>query len=124
MAAHNEVGKLGESLAVKHLEANGFIVFDRNYNFEKSEVDIVAYIPEELHFIEVKTRSNTRWEKPEAAVTQEKQAHMVKAANFYLYERQMVTVPCVFDVIAISLDDPENPEIVHFEDVFRPSSNR
>lgn len=124
MAEHLETGRLGEDLAVKFLEANGFVIFDRNYNFEKSEVDIVAFIPDELHFIEVKTRSNTAFAQPESAVNAEKQKHMVKVANFYLYERQMVTVPVVFDVIAVGLDDPENPEIQHFEDVFRPGSNR
>jgi putative endonuclease len=120
MAQHNDTGRLGEDLAVKFLEEKGFTIFDRNYNFEKAEVDIVAYIPEELHFIEVKTRSKAENYKPEEAVTPEKKKNMAKVANFYLYERQLVTVPAVFDIIAITLDDPENPEVVHFEDAFRP----
>lgn len=123
MAAHNDTGKLGEDLAVKYLESKGFIIFDRNYNLEKNEVDIVAFIPDELHFVEVKTRTNTTEFKPEQAVTPEKVKAMYKIADFYLVERQFITVPVVFDVIAVGLDDPENPEILHFEDCFRPGTS-
>lgn len=128
MARHNETGKLGEDLAVQYLENEGFKIFDRNYNFEKGEVDIVAYWenPEnpgataQLHFIEVKTATDTRYRKPEEAVDAAKMRNMVKVANFYLFERQLVTVPTVFSVIAVSLDDPQSPVIDFFEDVFRP----
>lgn len=123
MAQHNDIGKLGEELAVKYLESKGFTIFDRNYNYNKGEVDIVAFIPDELHFVEVKTRTDTSDVKPEEAVTEEKKQLMYKVAEFYLYERQLTTVPAVFDVIAIGLDDPENPEIVHFEDCFRPGTS-
>lgn len=122
MAAHNDLGKLGEDLAVKFLEAEGFKIFDRNYNYEKAEIDIVAFWeePAELHFVEVKTRSNTEFIKPEEALTERQQENIYKVAKFYLRERQLVTVPVVFDVIAIGMDDPANPEITHLEDVFRP----
>lgn len=128
LADHNDIGKLGEEFAVKFLEEQGFKVFDRNYKVEKAEVDIVAYwedperpgISAELHFIEVKTLSDTSHRNPEEAVDQGKLENMAKVAQFYLVERQFVTLPVVFDVIAVSLDDPENPRIDHFEDVYRP----
>ncbi|MEM0998067.1 MAG: YraN family protein [Bacteroidota bacterium] len=130
MAKHNEIGKLGEDLAAKFLEEEGFRVFDRNYNYENGEVDIVAYweSPEnpvataELHFVEVKTLSNTEMRKPESAVDSTKFQLMAKVAQFYIWERQLTNMPAVFDVIAVGLDDPENPEIEHFEDVYRPET--
>ena len=123
MAKHLETGRTGEDLAVQYLENKGYKIFDRNYIFHKSEIDIVAYIPEELHIVEVKTRSNTRFSQPEEAVSKEKQLLLAKATNFYLRERQLVSVPVVFDVIAISLDDINNPKIIHFEDAFRPKQS-
>lgn len=130
MARHNEIGKLGEDLAAQYLESQGFRIFDRNYNFERAEVDIVAYWenPEnpaataQLHFVEVKTLSNTSMRKPEEAVDTTKQANMAKVASFYLWERQLTTVPTVFSVIAVGLDNPAEPEIVFYEDVFRPEA--
>lgn len=128
MAAHNEVGKRGEELASQWLENQGFRIFDRNYNFEKAEVDIVAYwenpsnpaATAELHFVEVKTLSDTRNSNPEDAVDKAKLANMAKVAKFYCWERQLIGIPAVFDVIAVALDDPQNPEITHFEDAWRP----
>lgn len=123
MAIHNEIGKLGEDLAVEFLEKEGFKIFDRNYNFERSEIDIVALWeePTELHIIEVKTRSNTQFNHPEESLTEQQQENIARVTRFYLRERQLVSVPVVFDLIAVSLDDPNNPEIKHLEDIFRPS---
>lgn len=123
MAAHNDIGKLGEDLAVKFLEEEGFVIYDRNYNYLNTEVDIVAMIENELHFVEVKTRSNTQFNHPEEAVDEKKRMNIQKAAKFYLLERQFVTIPAVFDVIAVALDNPDKPEITHFEDAWRPKNS-
>lgn len=121
MAAHNEVGKLGEDLAAKFLETKGYNILDRNYRFEKAEIDIAALSldPPELIFVEVKTRSKTSWDPPETSVTKEKQKLIFKAADSYLYEKQMSTVPVRFDIISITLENPEHPLIHHIEDAFQ-----
>lgn len=121
MAAHNELGKQGEDTAAGFLEAKGYHIMDRNYRFEKAEVDIVALQlePAELVFVEVKTRSNTELIHPEESVTPKKKKLIFKAADSYIYEKQMSTVPVRFDIIAIGMDNPEHPMIHHIEDAFR-----
>ena len=42
MAQHNELGKKGEQLAVDFLLNNGYDIVERNYRFDKAEVDIIA----------------------------------------------------------------------------------
>ncbi len=42
MAQHNELGKKGEQLAVDFLLKNGYEIIERNYRFDKAEVDIIA----------------------------------------------------------------------------------
>ncbi|MEM7367563.1 MAG: YraN family protein [Bacteroidota bacterium] len=125
MAAHNEVGKLGEELAAKFLETKGYNILDRNYRYEKAEIDIAALSldPPELVFVEVKTRSKASWEYPEASVSKTKQRLIFKAADSYLYEKQMSTVPIRFDIISITLENPEHPLIHHIEDAFRMMGN-
>jgi len=122
MALNHEIGKLGEDLAVEYLEKEGFKIFDRNYKLEKKEIDIVAFWedPAEIHFIEVKTRSNTQTDPPSNSLTEAQQQNMATVARFYLRERQFVSVPTVFDLIGVSLDQPDKPEIEHLEDIFRP----
>ncbi|MFM2375773.1 MAG: hypothetical protein RLZZ165_870 [Bacteroidota bacterium] len=130
MAQHNDIGTTGEDLACEWLESQGFRVFDRNYKAEHCEVDIVAYwenpsnpaATAELHFVEVKTLQNTRIVKPEDAVKDSKLRNMAKVAQFYCWERQLHNIPAVFDVISVALDNPEHPEIQHFEDAWRPDT--
>lgn len=120
MAIHNEIGKLGEDLAVEYLEKDGFKIFDRNYNLERNEIDIVAFWeePAELHFVEVKTRTNDV--DPAEVLSEQQQENMAKVARFYVLERQLITVPVVFDLLVVNLSNPEAPEFKHLEDVFRP----
>ena len=121
MAAHNDLGKKGEDIAAGFLEAKGFNILDRNYRFQRAEVDIVALqlSPAELVFVEVKARSGVEGPFPETAVSAQKQRLIFKAADSYLYEKQMRTVPVRFDVIAIQNADTDHPLIQHFEDAFR-----
>ena len=42
MAEHNELGKLGEELAVDFLQQNGYTILETNWTFQKAEIDIIA----------------------------------------------------------------------------------
>lgn len=121
MAAHNELGRRGEDLAAGLLEAKGYHILDRNYRFQRSEADIVALRlePAELVFVEVKARSRADGPWPELSVTPDKQRRLFRAADAYLHEKQMRTVPVRFDIIAIQAADSEDPLIHHIEDAFR-----
>ncbi|MCS7073790.1 MAG: YraN family protein [Bacteroidia bacterium] len=119
MANQQDIGLWGETIATEYLESRGYIIFDKNYRFGKGEIDIVAFIPHEIVFVEVKTRSNTQFDYPERAITPTKKQLLIQTAEAYLYERKLETVPARFDVISIGLDNPQNPDIQHFVDAFR-----
>ena len=42
MAAHNDLGKIGENLAVDFLIENGFTILERNWRNRFEEIDIIA----------------------------------------------------------------------------------
>jgi len=50
-----KIGEFGESLAVRWLTGQGYVVIDRNYTCPLGEIDIVATKDNHLHFIEVKS---------------------------------------------------------------------
>jgi putative endonuclease len=50
------LGARGEDLAVRHLEARGFEVVERNFRTRYGELDVVARDARALVFCEVKTR--------------------------------------------------------------------
>ncbi|HIL58830.1 MAG TPA: YraN family protein, partial [Rhodothermales bacterium] len=61
----SELGQKGEALAADYLEAKGYRLLDRNYRFEREEVDLVMFEPTpandggEIVFVEVKARRGT-----------------------------------------------------------------
>lgn len=121
MAQAWDTGMQGEELAAGLLEAKGYTVLDRNYRFERAEIDIVALRqePAELVFAEVKTRTGDYKTWPEESVTDAKKRRIFKAADAYLYEKRLLTVPVRFDIIAINFTPGGEPLIHHIEDAFR-----
>ncbi len=122
---NRQIGIQGEDLAAAYLEQQGYRILARQYRFERAEVDLVCFEPAprpeeggEIVFVEVKTRRGLGFGRPEEAVTPEKQRHLIRAAQAYLYEHHLQRARCRFDVIAIVLQDQGPPEIRHFKDAF------
>ena len=113
------IGDRGEDIAAAYLEMKDWLIIDRNYTFEKAEVDIVATDRNYIIFVEVKTRSGTFFGRPEEFVTPAKEANIKKAAEAWIYERKMETAVVRFDIISIVQSANEAPDITHFEDAFR-----
>jgi len=114
-----ELGNEGENIAAAYLESKGWLILDRNYFFEKAEIDIVAFDRTQIIFVEVKRRSGTYFGRPEEYVTPSKEKNMKIAAEAWIYERKMETALVRFDIISIVQDGNSAPDITHFEDAFR-----
>jgi len=117
--SNRNIGRLGEDIAAAYLESKDWLIFDRNYFFEKAEVDIVATDRNYIVFVEVKFRTNTFFGEPEDSITPEKEINIRKAAEAWLYERKMETAVARFDVVSIVQKNNQAPHIKHFKDVFR-----
>ena len=101
MAEHNELGKKGEQMAVNHLLEKGFVILERNYRFDKAEIDIIAKQGDVLAAVEVKTRSSIDFGNPQDFLKPKQIQRLVKAMNEYVIENEM-NVEVRFDIIAIS----------------------
>lgn len=118
-----DIGKRGEDIAAAYLEADGFVVFERNYRFERAEVDLVCFKPSadgkrgEIVFVEVKTRTGSLYGRPEDAVDEAKILNVTKAARAWLYEQKMESAPCRFDVVSVILSGDDSA-IEHFPNAF------
>lgn len=116
MAAHNELGTRGETIAADYLRNNNFQIIALNWRYLKLEVDIIAENDEFIIFIEVKTRRSIRWGNPEEAVNDIKIRRIIEAADFYINENN-IDKPARFDVITILLNN-NKIELNHIEDAF------
>ena len=116
MAEHNELGKLGEELAVEFLRKNGYEILDTNWTFQKAEIDIIAQKGVTLAVVEVKTRSSIDFGLPQDFVKPKKIQLLVKAVNEYVISKNL-DVEVRFDIIAINKEG-KSFAIEHLIDAF------
>ena len=116
MAQHNLLGKKGEQLATDFLVKKGYNIIERNYRFEKAEVDIIAKQKGTLAIIEVKTRSSIDFGNPQDFVKPSQIKRLVKAVNEYVNDNDL-NVDVRFDIIAI-IKDGNHYKIEHLENAF------
>ncbi|MCI9845387.1 YraN family protein [Flavobacterium pectinovorum] len=120
MAEHNELGKKGEDLAVEFLLQNDYKILERNWTFQKAEIDILAKKDHFLAVIEVKTRSNLDYGSPQDFVKPKKIQLLIKAVNAYINDREKDfddDLEIRFDIIAIHKTE-ETFAIEHLTDAF------
>ena len=116
MAEHNDLGKLGEDFAAKHLLANGYKILDRNWIYQKKELDIVALKNNLLVVVEVKSRSTDYFEHPADAITLSKIKFLVCATQAYVDSKE-IEQEVRFDVISV-IKRGSKFVIEHIEDAF------
>lgn len=122
MAAHNELGKWGESLAADYLTAKGYAILARNWRVGHRDIDIVAFHNDTLVIIEVKTRTANTFVSPEEAVDYQKIRSLCIAANAYVKQKR-INAPIQFDIIAIT-GNASDYNINHIEQAFLPPLSR
>ena len=97
MAQHNQLGKTGEERAAEYLISKTLVV------------------------VEVKTRKNNEFLRPEEAVTLRKIKNIIQATDAYI---RMFDIPfdIRFDIITL-VGENEDFQIEHIEDAFLPPLN-
>ena len=116
MAEHNELGKLGEEMAVEFLRKDGYIILQTNWTFQKAEIDILAQKGNTLAVVEVKTRSSLEFGLPQDFVKPKKIQLLVKAVDAFVNERNL-EIDVRFDIIAIHKEG-KSYKIEHLIDAF------
>ena len=101
----NRLGRIGEDLAARHLEMQGYRIVARNWRATaadiRGEVDIIAVTGRTLVFCEVKSRRRTGCGDAFAAVNWSKQRQLRRLAALYLAGVQG-HADVRFDVIAVA----------------------
>ena len=116
MAAHNELGKWGETLAAEFVEKQGYEILERDWKSGHHDLDIIARDEDTLVIIEVKTRRNRLFGDPEEAIDYKKRLSLQSAINHYVKSHR-IKIPVRFDVISIVGMIGSTPEIDHIKDV-------
>lgn len=114
------LGNRGEEAAAAYLEQKGYEILERQFRTPLGEIDLIARDGKTLAFIEVKTRRSERYGRPAAAVGSEKQRRIIRAAMWYIVnkQRQGDVPPCRFDVVEIYASSQGACRIRHLENAF------
>lgn len=115
MENRRKIGNAYENAAASYLRQKGFLILEQNFYSRFGEIDIVAKDGRYLVFIEVKYRRNDSCGTPLEAVNAKKQKKICRTASYYCLKNGYAdTVPCRFDVVAITGDNV----IAHMENAF------
>lgn len=113
-----QVGDMGEQAAADYLHKAGYTILERKYRRKIGEIDIIAKIHHTLVFVEVKTRSTTRYGFPAEAVNFHKQQKIIHTAMCYLNQINQQDMSCRFDVMEVFLTDFQVVSYNHITNAF------
>jgi putative endonuclease len=109
----DEVGRIGELLAAKHLRSCGFKVLHCNFRaVEGGEIDIICRDDDILAFVEVKARTSLAYGRPIDAVTMDKRFLIARGAMAWLrlLDHPEGSINYRFDVVEVMLADGQPPD--------------
>lgn len=115
------LGDWGEAAAADWLYRRGYRLVERGFRCRWGEIDLIALAPDGvLCFVEVKTRSTSRFAQAREAVTPAKQHRLRASAALYLAQSRL-DCPCRFDVAEVypaRKGRPGTPEIRYIINAF------
>jgi putative endonuclease len=113
------LGRWGERLAARHLEAQGFTILARNFRFHRNEIDLVARRGPLVVFVEVKARAGPGFGHPLEAVTRAKRREIERVARAWVQSHGRPGDDYRFDAIAIERGAGGRPALAHVEGAWR-----
>ncbi len=99
------LGDKGEAKVFDYLTNNGYIVIERNYTCPIGEIDLIAKHDGMIVFVEVKTRTSSKFGLPREAVNFYKQKKLRDLAMYYLKTTKKFDYQCRFDVAEVLGDE-------------------
>ena len=99
--SRQDLGILGESLAVDVLRARGYSILARRYRCRYGEIDIIAEEGACVVFIDVKLRTTDLFGEAFEAIPRWKRRRIITVALEYLSRNDLLDRPVRFDVAAI-----------------------
>ena len=107
-------GAQAEASAASYLSAQGWHITTRNFRSRFGEIDIIAELDDNLAFVEVRYRQNTRFGQPYETVDVRKQEKLIKTAMIFLQQHpKLVKKACRFDIISMTREHKSIEWIQH-----------
>lgn len=122
MSREISLGRRGEQLALRWLEAKGLVLLESNWRWNHKEIDLIMESSDAIHFIEVKTLRAPVAHQPWEGVNPVKQRNISRAAEHFIFERH-IRKEAHFDVVSIIFDG-DTPSLEYIPEAFFPIYRR
>ncbi len=130
----SNLGRIGEEIAAKHLQTNGYRLVVSNFRAPigrnrkgvavTGEIDLIALDNDVLCFVEVKTRHSDKFASPLASVDLRKQRQITRAARIYRKIFRVEDMTFRYDVISVLIKSGKMPDVQLFKGFWRESKFR
>lgn len=110
------IGDQGEKQIQKYIQHLGWSIIQTNFHTRFGEIDIIAKDGDEIVFVEVKTRTNDLFGRPEESVSKGKMRKMLLTAHLFLLQNKWETCVYRFDVFSI-MKNSDRLQIEHFKNI-------
>jgi len=117
LSNNHDLGKKGEKIAARYLQGVGYEILEKNWRFSRAEIDLIVKDGEVLVFVEVKTRTNVYYGRPEEFINERKRQLIEDAASQYMVKSGHEW-EIRYDVISVLLKKDGAEEIEHFKDAW------
>ncbi len=113
-----ELGALGEQIAVGYLERLGLRILQRNWRCRYGELDVIAADDADtVVFVEVKTRTGDGFGGLEYAVTPQKVSRLRRLAALWLADQDTGWPNLRIDVVGVRIGRSRTPDVMHLRGV-------
>ena len=113
-----KLGLIGENRAVEFFIEKKYQIIQRNWKFNKYEIDIIAIDNKELVINEVKTRTNSLQNIKEI-ITKSQQKRIISAADSFIKENK-IDLDVRFDMILVE-KIIKSYKFTHIKEIFYPT---
>jgi putative endonuclease len=114
MDKRKQTGRQGEDIAASFLTGKSCKIIERNWRCSAGELDLIVADGDTLVFVEVRTRSGSRFGLAEESITPAKQARLIELAQTYLQESAAPLQSWRIDVVTVQLGRGL-PQVNHIE---------
>ena len=116
--SRQELGALGEQVAVEYLQLSGWRIVQRNWRCRYGELDVIARRRAgTVVFVEVKTRTGDGFGGLEHAVTPQKIRRIRRLAGLWLAGQDAGWPDLRIDVVGVRVGRRRVPEVMHLRGV-------
>lgn len=129
MSQHNEIGKIGEEIAKKFLEKQGYKIIEQNYKTKYAEIDLVTSRPacpacagmagrgKDLVFVEVRTKVGENFGTPEETINKKKMRKLRGNAMAYVAKKKWDGSFRIDAICIVLKPDYSTERLNHYENI-------